>query len=320
MGAELIVIVFIGTFLLAAVAVIVAAFVRDRISVSALAVEGDEQEERSELPTLLREESLSTITVWHALLRRLDLIDKLKLRMDEANLRWSVGRVTAAMLLLGGSFAALVKDTTLLPPGSALGAFLLGAWLPYWFIMHKRQQRIEKFEAQFPDALESLARMMRAGHPIGSAFEVLGTELAAPLGTEFRRMAEERRLGSPLDQVLNSFSERVKVDEVRLFVAAAMLQSRAGGRLTEVLERLAETLRENAALRGEVRAISAQGRMTGMVLTLLPLGIAIMLYLTATEFISVLLFHPKGKYLIWAGIGCVVTGHLVIQRIVKVRI
>ena len=320
MGSEVIALVFIGTFLLAAVAVIVAAFVRDRMSDPAVGVGGGAGGEVSELPALLREESLSTITVWHALLRRLDLIDKLKLRMDEANLGWSVGRVTAAMLLLGGMFAALVKDTTLLPPGSTVAAFLFGGWLPYWFIMHKRQQRIVKFEAQFPDALESLARMMRAGHPIGSAFEVLGTELAAPLGVEFRRMAEERRLGSPLDQVLNSFSDRVKVDEVRLFVAAAMLQARAGGRLTEVLERLAETLRENAALRGEVRAISAQGRMTGMVLTLLPMGIAIMLYLTATEFISVLLYHPNGKYLIWAGIGCVVTGHIVIRRIVKVRI
>ncbi len=320
MVAELIVIVFIGTFLLAAVAVIVAAFVRDRMSDSAVVAGNEVGEVGAEQSAILREESLSTITIWRAFLQRLDLIDKLKLRMDEANLRWSVGRVTAAMLLLACLLAALVKDTTLLPPGSTLAAFLFGAWLPYWLILLKRQQRIEKFEAQFPDALSSLARMMRAGHPLGSAFEVLGAELTAPLGTEFRRMAEERRLGSPLDQVMNSFSERVKVDEVRLFVAAAMLQARSGGRLTEVLERLAETLRENAALRGEVRAISAQGRMTGMVLTLLPMGIAILLYLTAPEFISVLLFHPNGKYLIWAGIGCVVTGHLVIQRIVKVRV
>ncbi|OYW07494.1 MAG: hypothetical protein B7X34_10860 [Acidobacteriia bacterium 12-62-4] len=112
----------------------------------------------------------------------------------------------------------------------------------------------------------------------------------------------------------------MKVDEVRLFVAATLLQARAGGRLTEVLERLAETLRENAALRGEVRALSAQGKMTGTVLTLLPLGIGIMLYLTATEFISVLIYHPNGKYLIWTGIACVIAGHLVIQRLVKVKV
>lgn len=320
MDIAVIIIVFFGTFLLAAVAVAIAAFLQERFGSASPVGEAVGAEEGVELSGLLREESLSSITIWHALLRRLDLIDTLKQRMDEANLQWSVGRVTLTMLLLGGSFFALVRDSAFLPPGSGLGAFVLGAWLPYWFIEMKRQQRIQKFEAQFPDALESLARMMRAGHPLSSAFEVLGTEVPAPLGTEFRRMAEERRLGSPLDQVMDNFISRVKVDEVRLFVAATLLQSRAGGRLTEVLERLAETLRENAALRGEIRALSAQGKATGTVLTLLPLGIAIMLYLTATEFISVLLYHPHGKYLIWTGIACVITGHLVIQRLVKVKV
>jgi tight adherence protein B len=320
MGIALIIIVFFGTFLLAGLAVVIAAFVQDRFRAASPVVEGAGAEDGEELSALLREDSLSSITLWHALLQRLDLIDSLKQRMDEADLQWSVGRVTLTMLLLGGSFFALVQDSALLPPGSGVGAFALGAWLPYWFIEKKRQQRIQKFEAQFPDALESLARMMRAGHPLSSAFEVLGSEVPAPLGLEFRRMAEERRLGAPLDQVMENFIARVKVDEVRLFVAATLLQARAGGRLTEVLERLAETLRENAALRGEVRALSAQGKMTGTVLTLLPLGIGIMLYLTATEFISVLIYHPNGKYLIWTGIACVIAGHLVIQRLVKVKV
>ncbi len=320
MGIALIIIVFFGTFLLAGLAVVIAAFVQDRFRAASPVVEGAGEQDGEELSALLREDSLSSITLWHALLQRLDLIDSLKQRMDEADLQWSVGRVTLTMLLLGGSFFALVQDSALLPPGSGVGAFALGAWLPYWFIEKKRQQRIQKFEAQFPDALESLARMMRAGHPLSSAFEVLGSEVPAPLGLEFRRMAEERRLGAPLDQVMENFIARVKVDEVRLFVAATLLQARAGGRLTEVLERLAETLRENAALRGEVRALSAQGKMTGTVLTLLPLGIGIMLYLTATEFISVLIYHPNGKYLIWTGIACVIAGHLVIQRLVKVKV
>jgi tight adherence protein B len=320
MEIALILIIFTGTFLLAALAVFIASFVQSRIGATAPAAEGAAGIEGPEAGPLLREESLSSITLWQALLRRLDLIDKLKQRMDEADLQWSVGRVTLAMLLLGGLFFAMVQDSRLLPPGAGLAAFVLGAWLPYWFIGTKRQRRRAQFEAQFPDALESLARMMRAGHPLASAFEVLGAEIPAPLGVEFRRMADERRLGAPLDQVMENFVARVRVDEVRLFVAATLLQARTGGRLTEVLERLAETLRESAALRGEVRALSAQGKMTGTVLTLLPLGIATMLYLTAPEFLSVLFLHPYGRYLIWAGIACVVTGHLVIQWIVKVRI
>ncbi len=232
MGIALIIIVFFGTFLLAGLAVVIAAFVQDRFRAASPVVEGAGEQDGEELSALLREDSLSSITLWHALLQRLDLIDSLKQRMDEADLQWSVGRVTLTMLLLGGSFFALVQDSALLPPGSGVGAFALGAWLPYWFIEKKRQQRIQKFEAQFPDALESLARMMRAGHPLSSAFEVLGSEVPAPLGLEFRRMAEERRLGAPLDQVMENFIARVKVDEVRLFVAATLLQARAGGRLT----------------------------------------------------------------------------------------
>jgi tight adherence protein B len=320
MVIALILILFTGTFLLAAAAVSIASFVQSRLGTAAAVAEGGGELEQDGIGPLLREESLSSISLWQALLLRLDLIDKLKQRMDEADLHWSVGRVTLAMLLLGGLFFALVPESRLLPPGSGLAAFILGAWLPYWFIGWKRHQRIEKFEAQFPDALDSLARMMRAGHPLTSAFEVLGTELAAPLGLEFRRMAEERRLGAPLDQVMENFISRVRVDEVRLFVAATLLQARTGGRLTEVLERLAETLRESAALRGEVRALSAQGKMTGTVLTILPLGIATMLYLTAPDFISVLLRHAYGKYLIWIGMACVTVGHLVIQRIVKVKV
>jgi tight adherence protein B len=320
MEFALILVIFAGTFLLAALVVLVVSFVQSRLGTAAPVPETAAGFEESEVGPLLREDSLSSISLWQALLRRLDLIDKLKQRMDEADLQWSVGRVTLTMLLVGGLFFALLQDSRLLPPGAGLGGFVLGAWLPYWLIGRKRQRRREQFEAQFPDALESLARMMRAGHPLASAFEVLGAEVPAPLGAEFRRMADERRLGAPLDEVMESFVARVRVDEVRLFVAATLLQARTGGRLTEVLERLAETLRESAALRGEVRALSAQGKMTGTVLTLLPLGIATMLYVTAPDFLSVLFRHAYVKYMIWAGIACVLTGHLVIQRIVKVRI
>ena len=106
---------------------------------------------------------------------------------------------------------------------------------------------MDKFEAQFPDALESLARAMRAGHPLQGAIEVMAQDMAAPLGPEFRRIRDERRLGMPWKTTLDKFSERVPILEVKLFVAAALMSSRSGGRFTEVLDNLAETVRDAIA-------------------------------------------------------------------------
>jgi tight adherence protein B len=124
----------------------------------------------------------------------------------------------------------------------------------------------------------------------------------------------------PWKSTLEKFSERVPILEVRLFVAAALISSRSGGRFTEVLENLAETVREGVSLRGEVRAVSAHGRMTGGVLTLLPFGIATMLYLTSPEYLLTLVDHPFGPMMIGAAIVFVIAGHFVIQRIVKIRV
>ena len=192
--------------------------------------------------------------------------------------------------------------------------------MPYLYLSKQRRRRMDLFESQFPDALESLARAMRAGHPLQGAIEILASELAAPLGPEFRRIRDERRLGMPWKVTLEKFSERVPILEVRLFVAAALISSRSGGRFTEVLENLAETVREGVSLRGEMRAVSAHGRMTGGVLTLLPFGIAVILYLTSPEYLLTLVDHPFGPTMIGAAIVLVIAGHFVIQRIVRIRV
>lgn len=254
------------------------------------------------------------------LLKKLNVIQHLSRILEDAGLRWSVGRVAAMMLLLGSIGAALVMDVRWLPPGSTLAAFAAGVSLPYMYLSKQRQRRMDQFESQFPDALESLARAMRAGHPLQGAIEILANDLAAPLGPEFRRIRDERRLGMPWKVTLEKFSERVPILEVRLFVAAALISSRSGGRFTEVLENLAETVREGVSLRGEVHAVSAHGRMTGGVLTLLPFGIAIMLYLTSPEYLLTLVDHPYGPMMIGAAIVFVIAGHFVIQRIVRIRV
>lgn len=317
MTSVLIVLIFTATFLLAAMAVFVAAFVQQQFAARRAAFETAAPESTSSL--LRDEEALTSIDLWQPLLRRLDLVESLRELLHRSGVRSTVGRMLAAMLLLGGIACGLAFQFEWLPPGSPLIAFAVGAWLPVAWLKRRRNKRMRRIEEQFPDALESLARMMRAGHPLSSALELLAADVPAPLGRELRRIADEHRFGAPLEAVLAQFSERVPLDEVRLFASAANLQSKAGGRMTDVLERLAETIREGVALRGEVRAISAHGRLTGLVLTVLPAGIAMMLYFTSPGYLEVLFHHPSGKYLIWTALACLFLGHFAIQRIVKVR-
>ena len=229
MAAAIAILFFITTFLAAATAVLIAAFIQSR-----LRARRDAQPELShdegEESVLLSVPKHSSISVMELLLKKLNVIQHLSGILDDAGLRWSVGRVAATMLLLGSIGAALVMDARWLPPGSSLAAFAAGVSLPYLYLSKQRQRRLDLFESQFPDALESLARAMRAGHPLQGAIEILANELAAPLGPEFRRIRDERRLGMPWKVTLEKFLERVPILEVRLFVAAALISNRSGRR------------------------------------------------------------------------------------------
>ena len=315
-----ILLVFLATFTAAAIAVVVASFVmHPREMVSSASGPAGGSDEAQIAPLLIRVESLSTISLWHRLLTRIDFIEILKARIAEAGLRWSIGRTTATMLLGGALGAAFAFGFDWMPPGSSIVLTFVGALPPYLFILHKRTARFLRFEEQFPDALDSLARAMRAGHPFAGGMELLAGECPAPLGLEIRRACDEWRLGLTWNQALNHLAGRVPLLELRLFTAAVILQSRTGGKLSEVLEKLADTTRESVSLRGDVRAISANGRMTGMVLTILPMLIAATMFVTSPAYIGTLFEYPQGKYLMMASCGCLVLGHFVIRKIVNIK-
>ena len=319
MVALAIFLIFLATFTAAAIAVVIASLVMGRRAAVASASGLDSGIGDNEVPLLIREEALSTISPWHLLLTHIDFIGILKTRIGEAGLRWSIGRTTASMLLGGAVGAALAFGFDWMPPGSSILLAAAGATPPYLYIMNRRASRFRKFEDQFPDALDSLARAMRAGHTFAGGMDLLANECPAPLGLEMRRSCDEWRLGLDWNRALDNLARRVPILELRLFTAAVILQSRSGGRLSEVLEKLAETIRDSASLRGDVRAISANGRMTGTVLTILPIAIAGIMFVTSPEYISTLIVYPQGKYLLMASAVCLVFGHFVIRRIVNIK-
>jgi tight adherence protein B len=278
---------------------------------SGIEVLGEESE-------LFHTERLSTLGFWDSLLARFDFVEILKTRIGQAELEWSVGRVTLLMLL-SGTIATLVFWKFL--PGVA--AVLAGAGVasaPYLYILHLRTKRFNRFREGFPDVLDSLARALRAGYPLAAAMESVAAETTPAVASEIRKTATEANLGMSWSRALENMGKRMPLLEVNLFASAVQLHSRTGGKLSEVMGGLAENMREAQSLRGEVKALAAHGRMTGIILTVLPIGIAGMMMFVSPQYMVVLYDHPWGKNLIAAAIGCLVLAHFVIRKIVDIEI
>ncbi|MGC4051707.1 MAG: type II secretion system F family protein [Paludibaculum sp.] len=275
--------------------------------------------ERDGSPQVIKEEDLSTIKVWSLLLEKFSHIEELRAMIAEANLRWSVGRVTLMMLLGGTATGALLWQIEFIPlvPSALIVAVVVAS--PYLYIRRLRRKRFETFATRFPEALDSMTRALKAGYPLSAAVELLALEQPEPLSSEMRRTREEWNLGVGWDQALDNLADRIPVPEVRLFVAAVKLQNRVGGRLNDVLGRLGETMRDNGALESEVRAVSAHSRITGTVLTIVPIIIGVLMFVVSPEYMSIMLRRPEGRAMLGAATLANVVAHFVIKRVAQVR-
>jgi tight adherence protein B len=313
------ILVFFTTFLAVALAVLIGWFVLQRIGADALAEDVSEHL-LDESPRLLKNEALSTISLWAKLLERWDFIRIMQRHLLQAGLSWSVGRVTLLMLLAGSITLAIAMRVQWVPPwGAVLMAISVGL-LPYLHILKRRAKRFRRFEENFPEALDSLARSLRAGHPFAAAMEIVAEESEAPVSSEMQQTAADGNLGTSWTEALNNLIARMPLLEVSTFASAVQLQNRTGGKLHEVLSSLAENMRESTALKGEVRALAAHGKLTGSILTILPVAIAAVMTMVNPSYLAVLIYHPYGKYLIVGAVLCLVAAHFLIRRIVDIKL
>lgn len=314
------VLVFLTTFLAAGLAVLIGWFALQRIGAEALAENMSERLLDEDSPRLLKDETLSTISPWAKILEKSDFVKIMQGHLRQAGLTWSVGRVTLLMLLTSSVALGFTMQFDWIPGwADLLIAIAVGA-TPYFYILRCRARRFRRFEENFPDAMDSLARSLRAGHPFSAAMDILAEECEQPVAAEMQQTAAEGNLGTSWEQALNNLAERVPLLEVSMFAAAVQLQNRTGGKLNEVLGTLAENMRESVALKGEVRALAAHGKLTGSVLTVLPIAIATTLAVVNPSYVMGFLHEPYGKpLLIAAGIGLLLA-HFVIRRLVDIRI
>jgi tight adherence protein B len=224
-------------------------------------------------------------------------------------------------MLLASSVALGITMQFEWVPGWAglLIAVAVGA-LPYLYILRCRAKRFRQFEENFPDALDSLARSLRAGHPFPAAMDIVAAECEQPVAAEMHQTAVEGNLGTSWEQALSNLVERVPLLEVSMFASAVQLQNRTGGKLNEVLATLAENMRESVSLKGEVRALAAHGKLTGTVLTVLPVVIAAVMAVVNPSYLAILVRNPAGKYLIAGAVVCLIAARFVIRRIVDIKL
>jgi len=321
---------FVMIFLLATLTVAIAwmAFVKQTAEATEAARGRESEQEpgqesaadapQEEASSLFIDERLSSVNFWDNLLARFDFVEIIKVRIAQAGMDWSVGRVTLLMLL-GGTISALILSN-ILPLWAALLAGCAVAFAPYAYILHRRDKRFRKFLEAFPDMLDSLARALRAGYPLSAGIDLVAVEAAREVSIEMKKTSVEANLGMGWQRAFENLARRVPLLEVNLFISAVVLHSRTGGKLSEVIGGLAENMRESISLQGEVRALAAHGKLTGLILTILPVGIAVMMLIVSPGYMLVLFHHPWGKNLIAIAVACLVLGHFVIRKIVDIKV
>jgi len=201
----------------------------------------------------------------------------------------------------------------------SLVAGAVASLIPFLYVRHAATKRLASFEEQFPDAIDLVARALRAGHALPAALQMTADEIADPVGAEFRVLFDQQNFGMSLPDALRAFGERLPLIDARFFVTAILTQREMGGDLSEVLDKLAAVIRERFKVKRHVRAASAHGRITGLVLGCLPPAVAGLLTLIAPEHIRLLVDDPIGIDMIAVALTLQITGVLIIRRIVDVE-
>lgn len=242
-----------------------------------------------------------------------------ELVLQQAGITWSL----QTLLLLSLGMAMGLGVLALLVTGSVpvgLVAAVVGAVLPNLYVRYRRTKRLNAFEEMLPDAIDLVGRALRAGHPLSAGFKMAADDGPDPVASEFRRIFEEQRFGLPLQDSLLGMADRVNLVDVRILVTAILIQREVGGNLAEILDNLAAVVRARFTIRRQIRVYTAQGRMTGYLLSALPIILFLLLYTINREYMSILFTDPVGKVLVGVALSMQFIGFLWIRKIIKIEI
>lgn len=266
-----------------------------------------------------KNELLSTIPWINRWLLKLELAPRLHNLLNQANLKWTAG----ALILMSAACCVIPAYLIYLRTGTIIFSLLIGLLLgtaPFAFVLNKRSQRFAKFEQELPEALDLMVTGLRAGHSIISALGLVAHESPEPIRSEFRICFDEQNYGLELRTAMENLIARVPLQDLRIVITAILIQKESGGNLAEVLDKAAYVIRERFRLRRQVRVHTAQGRLTGWILSFLPVVLGIGLYLVNPETMSLLWKRPIGIKLLYTAATMTISGALIIRKIVRMDV
>jgi len=269
--------------------------------------------------TILKQDPLSSNPAVDSLIRRLPGVFGLARLIKHAGQTWQVGSVLLASmiaLVVGSWIASFFMPSNIL---SVLVGVLL-AVSPIFYLYILRETRFRKCDALVPEAVDLMARGLRAGHAVPAVLEMVGKEIAEPLASEFRALAEEQTLGLPLRDAMLNLVERVPRADMRFLATAILLQKETGGNLAQILDKTAALARERSRLRGQLRIYTAQGRITGWILCIAPFIMFGVISLVNWNYEKILFTDPTGLHVIYFGMVMMVIGILVIRKVINIKI
>jgi tight adherence protein B len=239
--------------------------------------------------------------------------------IDQSGVRTTPSGVVIISLGLAAIIGVVASWLVPQPLVAPLAALAVGA-MPFLWLLHRRSSRLKRFEEQFPEALDLLARAIRSGQAFQTAMGMVADELPDPVGPEFKKTFDQQNFGLPLRDALNEMSVRITLLDVRFFVTAVLIQRDTGGNLSEILDNLAHVVRERFKIQRQVRVHTAHGRFTGYVLMALPAALAVALTFINPEHMQ-LLFHEKmGQTMLLGAIVMQAIGYVWIRKVIKIEV
>lgn len=268
---------------------------------------------------IVRKESLSDIPWLNDLLTTMHRFEPLRVLHRQADCRLPLGVFVLAMplLALSGFMVAFSMHVPFLLTAALSAGF---GGLPAGYLYWQRHQRMARFERQLPEALELMSRALKAGHAFSVGMKLVADETADPIGVEFRRVFEEVSMGVALPQALQNMTDRLNCVDLKFFVTSVLVQRETGGNLAEIIDSLATLIRKRFELQLKVKALSAEGRFSAIVLFILPLFVGGALFKLNPEYIGLLFTDPFGRNLATAAGFLMLTGAIVMKRMVTIRV
>jgi tight adherence protein B len=272
-----------------------------------------------DLPEVLKSELLSDVPMFNRILANLNIAVQIDKRLKQADMEMKVGTffLLSCFLFGLGLLAGLMLHWPYLL-AIVFGTFLFV--IPTIVVNAKINMRIKKFIMHFPEALEMFARSLRAGHSFIGAIQLVGQEMPDPVGPEFQKVFDEQNLGIPLRNALLGMTNRIEILDVKFFVTAVMIQRETGGNLAEIIDKIAYVIRERFRIQGQLKIHTAQARLTGIVLSFLPIGVAFILFLMNPAYMTPLWTDPMGRSMVFAAVVMQITGMFVIRKIIRIKI